>query len=137
MLKPLLFGLLWWVIVFIEVSIVGFTPHLAVLGDYGFTLLPLGIAVHFTAIACLAWCLARRYVNKQAATLRQGAQAALIMSIVGLVLDAVITVPFFVKSYEHYYSKWTLWVGLFVFTASFIVSTGRAASKQRQRPQKP
>jgi hypothetical protein len=40
MKKPVLFGILWWVLVFVEVSVIGFTPGLATMGEYGFTLEP-------------------------------------------------------------------------------------------------
>lgn len=132
MKKALLFGLLWWVIVFVEVSIVGFTPGLATMGEFGFTLLPVGVAIHFAVVTLLAWFLARFYFRKGGANLREGIRAAAVMSVVGLLLDAVITVPFFVKSYEHYYSKWTLWAGLLVFVAAFVGSTMALAKRAKQ-----
>lgn len=128
MKKALLFGLLWWIIIFVEVSAIGFTPGLATQGEYGFTLLPAGIAAHFVIVAGLAWALARLYFRKVAADIPSAAKVAAIIAIVGLVLDAVITVPFFVKDYAHYYSKWTLWVGLALFVGAFVVGSPRTSA---------
>jgi hypothetical protein len=127
--KPLLFGLLWWVIVFVEVSLVAFTPGMAVVGPYGFTLSAPGVVVHFAALAGIGWGLARLYARRRGdagasmpITWDEAVRAALVMAACGLALDAVITVPLFVKSYAHYYSKWTLWVGLVVAGSAFLAS---------------
>ncbi len=41
----------------------------------------------------------------------------------GTVLDLIITVPLFVKSYAVYYSDWRLWVG-FAWSVALCVVAG-------------
>lgn len=119
MKKLLLFGLLWWVLIFVEVSIIGFTPGFATMGDNGFTLLPMGIAIHFFLLAIFSAVLGKLYFSKKPFASQNALVAAATIVLIGLLLDALITVPFFVKSYSVYFSKWTLWTGVGVFIGVF------------------
>lgn len=120
-------------LLFIEVSVIGFTPGLATMGEYGFTLLPVGAAIHFVLLAILAALLAKLYLRKASTPMppREGLRAAAIMAVTGLALDAAVTVPFFVKSYSHYYAKWTLWAGV----AVFVIVFSWIASQKQTKPQ--
>jgi hypothetical protein len=42
--------------------------------------------------------------------------------IIGTILDLIITVPLFVKSYSGYYSNWMLWLGFALSVIAAIVS---------------
>lgn len=121
MKRALLFGLLCWIIIFVEVSVIGFTPNLATRGEFGFTLLPAGIAAHFVFLGILAWAISRMYFRKSTGPLSRSPTAAGATVIAtGFLLDAIVTVPMFVKDYGYYYSKWTLWVGALVFIAFYV-----------------
>ena len=119
MKKLILYGLLWWVLIFVEVSIVGFTPSFSTMGENGFTLLPKGIAIHFALLVIFSALLGKLYFRKTAVASQNAIVAAAIIIFTGLLLDALITVPFFVKSYSVYFTKWTLWAGVGIFLIVF------------------
>ncbi len=112
MKRNLWYGVILWAIIFVEVSVIGFTPTLATQGENGFVLLPMGLVLHFLLLATMAFLLATQYFKKATPSPKAGVKAAAVMVGVGLVLDALITVPFFVKSYVLFYTKWSLWVGI-------------------------
>lgn len=118
MKRALLFGILCWIFIFVEVSVIGFTPGLSILDEHGFTLQPLGITVHFLILIGLALFLSKQFYKKPV-----GGLSPLLIGVIvigtGFVLDALVTVPFFVKDYGHYYSKWTLWAGAALFVVVF------------------
>lgn len=118
MKRALIFGLLCWAFIFVEVSVVGFTPGLATMGEHGFTLEPLGVAIHFVVLAGLAWLLAKQFYKRPVTGLSVPVAGVIIIG-TGFILDALVTVPFFVKDYGHYYSKWTLWAGAALFVVVF------------------
>ena len=119
MKKLALFGLLWWVLIFVEVSIIGFTPAFATMGENGFTLLPKGIAVHFILLVVFSALLGKLYFRKTTVESQSAIVPAAIIVFIGFLLDALITVPFFVKSYSIYFTKWTLWAGVGIFLIVF------------------
>ncbi|MBI4993261.1 MAG: hypothetical protein HZC26_03980 [Candidatus Magasanikbacteria bacterium] len=56
--------------------------------------------------------LAKWYFKADPPTAKKGFLLGLIGLVVSMTLDAVITVPLFVKSYAAFYGSWQLWVGL-------------------------
>ena len=100
----LLYGLLFWVIIFVVASVAMFSP--------GLKDLPTAqeIIIWATDII-LAVIFSRLYFNKVKASLGNGLLFGLGMLIVGTILDAAITVPLFVKDYAMMFGKWSLWVG--------------------------
>jgi len=119
MKKMVLYGLLWWVLIFVEVSIIGFTPGLATVGENGFSLLPKGIAIHFILLVIISALLGKLYFRKTIVESQNAIVPAATIVFIGFLLDALITVPFFVKSYSVYFTKWTLWVGVGIFLIVF------------------
>jgi hypothetical protein len=119
MKKAILYGLFGWMAIFVEVSVIGFTPGLAIQGQNGFTLLPPGIAIHFCLLVLLSAILAFFYFKNSKAGMVEGAKVGSIVILTGFVLDSLITIPYFVKSYSLFFTKWTLWVGVLLVIGTF------------------
>jgi len=66
----------------------------------------------------LLW--AKMYFKTEMPTAKKGFYLGVFGLIIGLILDSVITVPFFVKSYALYYGNWLLYVG---FAEMLILTT--------------
>jgi hypothetical protein len=128
MKKASLFGLLWWFLVATEVSVVNFGLGLGTQTEHGFVFLPAGVAVHLLLLAVIGAGMALLYFRKQTPSVREVATAALTIALVGLLLDAALTVPMFVKSYPAYFTKWTLWVGELIFLGAFTSASLRGQS---------
>jgi hypothetical protein len=103
------FALTWWVAVAAEVGAVGAAPGLAVTTAHGFELTTLGIAVHFLCTVAISAGIALGYLAKPQPT--RAMPLALFTIVLGLVLDAVLTVPLFVGDFGVYFGKWTVWAG--------------------------
>ena len=58
---------------------------------------------------------AKWYFKEDSPTLKKGLLLGLIGLAVGIVLDLIITVPLFIKSYSEFYSQWELYVGFAIF----------------------
>lgn len=128
-MKAAFFGILWWILIFVEVSAIGFTPGLATRGPSGLTLLPPGVALHFAALIGFTLLLAKFYFRGGDEAPSHPLFTAAIIVLVGLGLDALITVPLFVKNYLLYFQKWTLWMGVIVFAATFYAAAKMTQAK--------
>ncbi len=89
-------GALIWVLIFFEVSILMF----------GFKLQP-GLTyytIHYILAAIITGSMSWFYFSRKKveAGLQEGFLVGLVFVIIGMVLDAVITVPLFVKSYAFF-----------------------------------
>jgi hypothetical protein len=109
--KTFLFGILFWIIIFAEVSIIGFTPGLATMKPNGFELNLYGQLIHFVVVLMIAFYFARAYFSGKPISFADGLKFGITILIIGTILDMVITVPLFVKSYPAYYSDILLWIG--------------------------
>ena len=56
--------------------------------------------------------LAKWYFKQVQPTIKNGARLGIASIVVGVVLDMIITVPLFVKSYAVMYSDWTMYASL-------------------------
>ena len=56
--------------------------------------------------------LTKWYFHRDEPTTKKGFLLGIMALVVGLVLDSIITVPFFVKSYSVYFSNSYLYIGL-------------------------
>lgn len=119
--KSLLYGVLMWVIIFVEVTIIGFTPQLATQGANGFILNIYGVVIHFVFLVILALLLSKFYFKGRQARVKESILAAILFLAVGTVLDIAVTVPFFVKDYGIFFWKWSLWVGYGIFFLAFFI----------------
>ena len=100
--KAILCGILLWVLIFFEVSVLMFGFKLTA-GQLYYTL-------HYVIVLILTFLVAYIYFHKRKGTLTEGLTAGLVMMITGFILDAAITVPLFVKSYS-FFADIYLWLG--------------------------
>ena len=56
--------------------------------------------------------LAKWYFHMDEPTTKKGFLLGIMALVIGLILDSIITVPFFVKSYSVYFSNSYLYIGL-------------------------
>jgi hypothetical protein len=95
--RAIAFGVLCWVLIFFEVSILMFGLQLETgIGYY---------IIHYILAAVLIALTAALYfggknVNKKGFV--EGVIVGLIFVVVGIILDAIITVPLFVKDYSFF-----------------------------------
>lgn len=99
--KAILSGMLLWVLIFFEVSILMFGFKLEGIKYY---------LIHFILAFVLVTICALLYFRKTKANWKQGFILGIIFIITGLILDAAITVPLFVKNYSFFLDIY-LWLG--------------------------
>jgi len=108
-------GALIWALIFVEWSILIFTPVFKDLGSWLY-------AIHYVVlIPIVIFGASVYYKNKDAAN---GFLIGVIMLITGVILDAVITIPFFTKpqgiGYATYYLNPLMLIGF----AELIIASG-------------
>jgi len=101
--KAIWLGILLWIFIFIEISI---------------TMIGLGLsdfavwAIHYVLLIPVVILIARNYYGSKDRV--NGFVLGLVIVVVGIILDAIVTVPLFGSGdYGTYYSQGTLWVGIF------------------------
>jgi hypothetical protein len=102
--RAVLFGALVWIIIFFEVSILMF----------GFKLVsPMYNYMHYILVIFILGFCGMFYFNKKGmkSGFWEGIFAGIVFAIAGIILDAIITVPLFVKSYSFFADPY-LWVGI-------------------------
>ncbi len=107
------FGLLLWVFIFFEVSILMFGLNIKDGSEY--------YIVHYGFLAILTVIIVVLYYNDKSIKpkLKDGLLVGIVFVITGLVLDAITTVPLFVKNYGYFLN-----LGLLVGLAEVIIITG-------------
>lgn len=128
-MKPLLIGVLFWVLIATEVSIIGMRPELAAQTENGFVFNSTGIGVHFLLLAMITTVVAFFVFRKKSVTAMSGVKLGLVVIAVGLLLDVAITVPMFVKDYSFYFGKWTIWAGYALAVVVMGVGAGLFSKK--------
>ena len=93
-------GLLNWILIFVVLSIVMFIPTVGNYTNY----------LSFVFVPILAAICAFLYFRRTDGTILHGVILGVYYLIIGLILDLIVTIPLFVKSYS-FFSDWTLWVG--------------------------
>ncbi len=111
--KQLGYGVLMWLIIFVSMSIIGFTPALATMSDAGFELNAWGYTAHFIVLTVLVWVLTNMYFKSvKKGKFEDGIKAGAVIVLTGVLLDIIITIPLFVKDYALYFSDYLLWAGI-------------------------
>jgi len=100
--RAILTGILLWVLIFFEVSILMFGLKLQ-----GY----LYYIIHFILLILLVAIASILYFKKVKGSLTEGLVLGVIYIIIGVILDAIITVPLFIKDYS-FFIQWNLLVGL-------------------------
>ena len=99
------FGAILWVFIFAIISIVMFIPALLDKDLYQFIIL-------WVLMVPAVMFLAKWYFRTVTPTVKSGLKLGIIAVIVGTILDAAITVPFFVKSYAVFYTNIFMYIGV-------------------------
>ena len=86
-------GILSWILVFFEVSILMF--------GFGISDVNKSI-VHYILLIVVIAVPALIYFNKEKAGLKEGFFLGILFVIIGLILDSIITIPLFIKSYSFF-----------------------------------
>lgn len=95
-------GALVWVLIFIEWSVIMFSPFLKDLGTWQW-------AIHYFVLIFIGMFCAWIYYKSDDRI--NGFALGIIFLVVGVILDALITVPLFIKSYSNYFLSPLLWAG--------------------------
>lgn len=104
-------GILLWVLIFVEITILMFLPGLKDNNN-------LIKIVHLPILAVIVWLLTCWYFKfAENPSAKHGLFVGLYFLVIGTVLDAIITVPLFVKSYSQFYGDYWLWIGYAVLLA--------------------
>lgn len=102
--KIFVLGVLFWVIIFVAISVVIFLPFLETR-----TLIQAGIIWIVDAIVTAA--LARSYFKQVQPGIGSGFIFGVGILVISTILDLIISVPLFIKDYGLFFNDWTLWVG--------------------------
>ncbi len=100
-----IWGVILWVAIFVLVSILMFTPALQ--GQETLQLILQLLIMPFLVVFC-----AYMYFNSGRNTAKEGFLLGIWFLILGTILDLIITVPLFVKSYSFFLEP-SLWIGYF------------------------
>ena len=128
--RATLWGILLWIFIFVEISILMFLPGLkdSYMGQR---------IVHLLVFALLVLFVTKWYFKTVQASTKEGFVVGIWFIIVGTVLDAIITIPLFVKSYSFFYSDMYLWLGfLILIVVSTLVGHKLAGCKLCKMPKK-
>ena len=103
-----LLGVLLYVLIFVEISILIFTPALAEKEM-------IQTILHLIILPLLVLLCGYLYFKKQGGTFVQGLVVGVLWLIVVTILDLIITYPLFLKpqgiELSFFYTQWDLWVG--------------------------
>lgn len=120
-----MWGVLLWVLIFAVFSVIMFAPQLAGKASVQ-TALELIIAI--PVLSSFAAFMALKGTKP---TVKDGIVAGICFVIVETVLDLLITVPLFVKSYATFYGSWELYAGS-LETIIFSGIVGSYFSKRKE-----
>jgi hypothetical protein len=98
------FGVILWVIIFVVVSILMFTPWVK---DSQLRFQVVGWVLEIPIVLLMA----KWYFKKDAPTIKKGFLLGLVGIVVGNILDIFITIPLFIGSYAVVYGNWKMYIG--------------------------
>jgi hypothetical protein len=116
-----IWGILLWIMIFVEVSILMFLPLLQ--GKEGWQSVIHLVILPFLVLFCIYMYSKGGYTN-----VHEGFLLGVYFLIIGTVLDLAITIPLFVKSFT-FYTQWELWLG-FLEVIAFSSLSGMCFSKK-------
>lgn len=117
--RAVMFGAFIWVMIFFEVSILMFGFKMTGTTYYTWHYIFSAVIVVFAS-----WI----YFKKVKGGLENGIIAGIIFIMVGCILDAIITIPLFVKNYGFFLDRY-LWIGLI---EGIVATSLVGALKKRQ-----
>ena len=111
--RAIIFGISVWIAAFVIISILMFTPWFK---DSQTRVQVAWWVLEIPAVLLLA----KWYFKMDPPTVKKGFLLGVIGLVVGTVLDMIITVPLFVKSYSIFYTNWLMYIG---FVWGIILTT--------------
>lgn len=113
--RAVLFGAILWVVIFFEVSILMFGFNLTAGTTY--------YIIHYVLLILLAGIVSALYFNSKTTKkgFAEGLKAGILFAITGIILDAIITIPLFIKDYSFFLNIY-LWIGIIegIFIAGIV-----------------
>lgn len=103
--RAVITGIILWLLIFVVLSILMFTPFLK-------DKTMIQYIIFWILLAPMTLLSAKWYFKMDPPNLKKGLCLGLIILGVSTVLDLVVTVPVFVKSYSTFFSDWKLYFGL-------------------------
>jgi RsiW-degrading membrane proteinase PrsW (M82 family) len=97
--RLILTGIIVWALIFVEWSIIIFAPILKDLGNWQWL-------IHYIVLIPIVWLGASIYYQKKSKV--SGLKVGIGMLIVGIILDSLVTVPFFVAPQGETFSSFFL-----------------------------
>ena len=115
-------SVLWWILAAMEVGAFSAAPSLATKTDHGFVFTSLGHGVHFAVTAAITAGLTMLFFRKAERGPARALEFAVLLVLVGLGLEAAITVPAFIHDYAAFFGRWTVWAtyGLTMLVATAV-----------------
>lgn len=102
--RSLGFGVMFWILAFVSISVIMFVPW------FKDSQTRVQIAWWILEIP-IVLLLAKWYFKTNHPTAKEGLLLGLVALVVGIVLDSIITVPLFVKSYNEFFGNPMMLVG--------------------------
>lgn len=122
------FGVMLWILIFIVWSILIFLPFLEGKDAAQYI-------IYWVLLIPIVLLLAKWYFKEDPPTWRKGLVLGVAGIVVGTVLDLIITVPLFIKSYSQFYGNWMLWLG-FLITIILCILAGAEFDKTFTKPER-
>ncbi len=117
--RAIVIGIALWVTIFFEVSILMF--------GFGLTTGTLYYVLHYIIVTIFLVVATLFYFKKKKGSWKEGLLFGIVGTITGIILDALITVPLFVKDYSQFFSLSML----FGYTYSLAIPTIVGALKKK------
>lgn len=104
--SAIMWGVILWVLIFAVFSVIMFAPQLA-----GKTSMQKALEL-IIAIPALSAFAAYMALKGTKPTAKDGIMVGICFVVISTILDLLITVPLFVKSYATFYGDWALYAGM-------------------------
>lgn len=112
----LIYGSIWWLVIFLGVFSLSFVPGAAVKKENQFFFTSKGLIMYFVFISIVSFVIGYLFHLKNS-EIGFGI-FGLSVCLISIFLDSIITVPFFVKNYQKHFLKWSHILG---YVVSFAV----------------
>lgn len=121
--KIIVTGIVLWVLMFLGVTVIGLIPLFAQMGEYGFEFTSMGHAMKYVYGIIISFLIGWWFFKKESSYAFQDGVACFVpVLLMGLFLDALITVPFFIQNYVAYFGDPFLWFGILLSWFAFAVA---------------
>ncbi len=118
--RGIIFGIVLWVAIFLEVTVLMFGFNLEN-GDWAYYIAHYVLVAIFVVLVSIYYFRGKRVIRD----IKEGFKAGILFVIIGIILDALIRIPFFVKSFSFFFDA-GIWMGyLEIIVITCIISAIR------------